>query len=403
MRSFTRRVAAVIVGSAVASVALAQTPAPTAPPVTPPASTTPPLAAPPASTTPAPVVPTTPATPPPSVPTTPAPAAKPVVRPTGVAATVNGQEIPEVAVWRALRQFPESEHAAARKEILNHLVENALIDQYLNALKVTVEPAEVDKLINELKAELQKAMKDYAKELEGMMLTEAEFRTEVAAQMKWDKFLKQQGTDQALKAFYDKRPDIFDGSLVRCRHILLPLEADPAKKAAAQKTLTDIKAAVAAEAAKAEAAATGDALAKQQAKGRKAEEVFGEYAKKLSVCPSKANGGDLQFFPRVGAMVEPFAEAAFKLNVFDLSDVVETEFGYHLILCTAKNPGKAKKFEEVKEDVRSVYAMQLRTAVIGQMKPRAQITVNPTAAAATPAAGTPAPAGTAAPAAAPMK
>jgi parvulin-like peptidyl-prolyl isomerase len=183
----------------------------------------------------------------------------------------------------------------------------------------------------------------------------------------------------------------------------LPLEADPAKKAAAQKTLTDIKAAVAAEAAKAEAAATGDALAKQLAKGRKDEEVFGEYAKKLSVCPSKANGGDLQFFPRVGAMVEPFAEAAFKLNVFDLSDVVETEFGYHLILCTAKNPGKAKKFEEVKEDVRSVYAMQLRTAVIGQMKPRAQITVNPTAAAATPAAGTPAPAGTAAPAAAPMK
>jgi parvulin-like peptidyl-prolyl isomerase len=389
MRSFTRRAAAVIVGSAVASAALAQTSAPTtppaSPPVTPPASTTPPLPA--------------PTTPPPSVPTTP-PAAKPPVRPTGVAATVNGQEIPEVAVWRALRQFPATEHTAARKEILNHLVENALIDQYLNALKVTVEPAEVDKLVGELKAELQKAKKDYAKELEAMMLTEAEFRTEVAAQMKWDKFLKVQGTDPALKAFFDKRPDIFDGSLVRCRHILLPLETD---KAAARKTLTDIKAAVAAEAAKAEAAAPGDALAKQQAKGRRAEEVFGEYAKKHSTCPSKATGGDLQFFPRVGAMVEPFAEAAFKLGVFEMSDVVETEFGYHLILCTAKNPGKARKFEEVKEDVRAVYAMQLRTAVINQMKPKAQITTNP-APAPTPGADatplqreTPAPTGTPAP------
>jgi parvulin-like peptidyl-prolyl isomerase len=331
------------------------------------------------------------------VPSTP-PAAKPPVRPTGVAATVNGQEIPEVAVWRALRQFPATEHTAARKEILNHLVENALIDQYLNALKVTVEPAEVDKLIGELKAELQKAKKDYAKELEAMMLTEAEFRTEVAAQMKWDKFLKQQGTDPALKAFFDRRPDIFDGSLVRCRHILLSLETD---KAAARKTLTEIKAAVAAEAAKAEAAATGDALAKQQAKGRKAEEVFGEYAKKHSTCPSKATGGDLQFFPRVGAMVEPFADAAFKLGVFEMSDVVETEFGYHLILCTAKNPGKARKFEEVKEDVRAVYAMQLRTAVINQMKPKAQITTNPAPAPdAAPATGTPAtaPAGTPAPA-----
>ncbi|HET6572670.1 MAG TPA: peptidylprolyl isomerase [Fimbriiglobus sp.] len=360
MRSFTRRAAAVIVGSAVASAALAQAP-PTSPPV-PPAKTTPPLPA--------------PTLPPSSVPTTP-PAAKPPVRPTGVAATINGQEIPEVAVWRALRQFPAAEHAAARKEILNHLVENALIDQYLNALKVTVEPAEVDKLINELKAELQKAKKDYARELEAMMLTEAEFRTEVAAQMKWDKFVKQQGTDPALKTFFDKRPDIFDGSLVRCRHILLPPETDPAKKAKAREELLKIKAAVAAEAAKAEAAAAGDALAKQQARGHKAEEVFGDYAKKVSTCPSKATGGDLQFFPRVGAMVEPFAEAAFKLNVFDMSDVVETEFGYHLILCTAKNPGKARKFEEVREDVRSVYAMQLRTAVINQMKPKAQITVSP--------------------------
>jgi parvulin-like peptidyl-prolyl isomerase len=397
MRSFTRRAAAVIVGSAVASAALAQAPAPTTPPPSP--------STPPASTTPAPVTPPASTTPPPSVPTTP-PAAKPAVRPTGVAATVNGQAIPEVAVWRALRQFPESEHISARKEIVNHLVENALIDQYLNALKVTVEPAEVDKLIAELKAELQKAMKDYAKELEGMMLTEAEFRTEVAAQMKWDKFLKQQGTDPALKAFFDKRPDIFDGSLVRCRHILLPLETEPAKQAAAKMVLTDIKAAVAAEAAKAEAAATGDALAKQQAKGRKAEELFGEYAKQRSVCPSKATGGDLQFFPRVGAMVEPFAEAAFKLNVFDLSDVVETEFGYHLILCTAKNPGKAKKFEEVKEDVRAVYAMQLRTAVVNQMRPKAQIAVNPTPtptpAEAAPPAVTPAPAGTPAPGTPPM-
>ena len=76
-------------------------------------------------------------------------------------------------------------------------------------------------------------------------------------------------------------------------------------------------------------------------------------------------------------MVEPFAEAAFKLNELDMSDVVETEFGLHLILCTAKNPGKARKFEEVKEDVRMLYAMRLREAVIAQMKPKAQITITP--------------------------
>ncbi len=359
MRSFTRRLAAVIVGSAVATAAVAQPPAP---PTTPAPVTQPP----------APVVP---ATPPPAVPV------KPVERPTGVAATVNNQQIPEVAVWRALRQFPEAEHPIARKEILNHLIENILIDQYLNALKIAVEQPEVDKLLEELKAELKKSMKDYGKELEAMMLTEAEFRSEVAAQMKWDKFLKQQGSDEALKGFFAKRPDIFDGTLVRARHVLLPTTADPAKQAESKKMLSDIKAVVNAEADKAVAAMNpqpADALAKEKARGAKVEELFSEYAKRHSTCPSKANGGDLQFFPRVGAMVEPFADAAFKLNVYQMSEVVETEFGYHLILVTAKNPGKQRAFDEVKEDVRSVYAMQLRQAVVAQMKPRAQIAMTPT-------------------------
>ena len=326
----------------------------------------------------APAPPTGDPAPPPAVPASPTPA----VRPTGVAVTVNGQEIPEVAVWRALRQFPPSEHLAARKEILDHLIENVLIDQYLTALKVTAEPAEVDKLIAELKGELAKAQKDYAKELEAMMLTEAEFRAEVEAQMKWDKFLKQQGTDEALTKFYEAKPDVFDGTLVRARHILLTPGEDPAKQAAAEQQLTQIKAAIAAEGAQAAAAATGDELAKVQAKGKKVEELFAAQAKEHSQCPSKRDGGDLQFFPRVGAMVEPFADAAFKLDLYDMSDVVKTEFGYHLIMVTAKTPGKQRSFEEVKEDVRAVYAMRLREAVISQMKPRAQITITPVADAA---------------------
>ncbi len=349
MRLFTRCAAAVAVGTAVTSAAVAQVPPPAAQPVVPAAAPAP--------------------TPPPVVP------AQPEPRPTGVAAKVNGQEIPEVAVWRALRQFPKEEHPIARKEIVSHLIENILVDQYLTALKITVEPAEVDKLIGELKEELKKGMKDYQKELDSMMLTEAEFRAEVAAQMKWDKFLKQQGTDMALKGFYDQRPDIFDGTLVRARHILLTPGADPAKQAEAEKTLAAIKQTVIAEAAKAEAAAQGDALEKAKAKGKRTEELFAEYAKQHSTCPSKKDGGDLQFFPRVGAMVEPFSDAAFKLDVYGMSDVVKTEFGYHLILCTAKNPGKVRKFEDVKPDVLAVYATRLREAVMAQMKPKAQIDI----------------------------
>ncbi len=103
----------------------------------------------------------------------------------------------------------------ARKEILSHLIENALIDQYLDALKVVVEDKDVDNLIGELKKELAAAKKDYAKELEAMMLTEAEFRTEVVAQMKWEKFVKTQSTDAALKQLFESSPDVFDGTMVR--------------------------------------------------------------------------------------------------------------------------------------------------------------------------------------------
>src|SRR5262245_55056093 len=388
MRKLIRGAAALMLGSALAASVSAQPPGPSpgmppAPPGMPPA---PPGMSPaqpgmppaqpgmsPAAPGASPVVP--PVTPPPG------PAAKPEVRPTGIAATVGAQQIPEVAVYRALRQCPEAHKEMARKEILSHLIENALIDQYLSAIKVTVDEKDVDKLIGELKKELHEAKKDYLRELEAMMLTEAEFRVEVVAQMKWEKFVQQQGTDAALKQLFDSSPDVFDGSMVRARHILMTPGTDEAKQKEAAQKLRGIKQVVEQEAGKAVTALppTADALQKEQAKAAKTEELFSAYAKEYSVCPSKKDGGDLSYFPRAGAMVEPFAKAAFAIKPFEMTDVVATEFGYHLILVTARKQGTAKKFEEVKEDVRMLYAMRLREAVIAQMRPKAQITMTPPA------------------------
>lgn len=63
---------------------------------------------------------------------------------------------------------------------------------------------------------------------------------------------------------------------------------------------------------------------------------FAEIAQEKSLCPSGQNGGDLGFFGR-GMMVKPFEDAAFNLEVGEISQPVETQFGWHLIELTGKN------------------------------------------------------------------
>ena len=62
----------------------------------------------------------------------------------------------------------------------------------------------------------------------------------------------------------------------------------------------------------------------------KAGESFSKLAQELSKCPSGKNGGDLGRFGR-GQMVRPFELAAFKLNKGEISEIVKTQFGYHII------------------------------------------------------------------------
>ncbi len=62
---------------------------------------------------------------------------------------------------------------------------------------------------------------------------------------------------------------------------------------------------------------------------------FAQAAMEVSLCPSGQNGGDLGYFSK-GEMVKEFEDAAFSMNVGEISNPIKTQFGYHLIYLTDK-------------------------------------------------------------------
>jgi peptidyl-prolyl cis-trans isomerase C len=106
--------------------------------------------------------------------------------------------------------------------------------------------------------------------------------------------------------------------------------------------------------------ATGEELKKSKDKAKekaeallkkiKAGEDFAALAKSDSSCPSKDQGGDLGSFGR-GQMVEPFEKAAFALKVGEVSGIVETQFGYHIIKLTGKQAASTESLEGVKGQI----------------------------------------------------
>lgn len=133
-------------------------------------------------------------------------------------------------------------------------------------------------------------------------------------------------TPQEMQEFYNKNKDSFKTpETIHPYHILLP---DEAKAKEAEKRL-------------------------------KKGEDFEKVAKEISVCPSAPRGGDLGTV-RQGQMVPEFEEAAFKLKVNEISPVVKTQFGYHLIKVTEKEPAKDRSFEEVKPEIEAQLLDQKR-------------------------------------------
>jgi parvulin-like peptidyl-prolyl isomerase len=139
-------------------------------------------------------------------------------------------------------------------------------------------------------------------------------------------------TDEQVKAFYDANGDRYSTTTIKARHILVKDEAK------AQEL---------------------------QAQVKQNPEQFGDVAKASSVDTASARkGGDLGFFGR-GRMVPEFEAAAFALKTpGEISEIVQTPYGFHIIQLEERRDGEQKPFDQVKEQIRATLrneSMQART------------------------------------------
>lgn len=178
--------------------------------------------------------------------------------------------------------------------------------------------------------------------------TEESLKTMISRQLSVQHYVETQiepkvaVTDQEVADFYKGNPDRFTikEPLVRASHILIRAAADakPEEKEAARKKADELR------------------------KRALAGEGFEQLAKQNSEDPSAAaGGGDLGFFSR-GQMVQPFSDAAFALKPGDVSETVETQYGYHVIKVTGhKEPGL-----QPLEEVKSQLSEQLKERAVGE-------------------------------------
>jgi parvulin-like peptidyl-prolyl isomerase len=284
--------------------------------------------------------------------------------PKTVVATANGHSVTlgEVDAVISARPQPantsEAEMKQLRYEAACVLVDGLLWEQYLQKNGPKIDKAEVNKRFAELEGAVKKAGKSMADYYKDTDQTEATVRAGIVSILQWDAIARAKINEAQLKRYYEENRDYFDRVTVHARHIVfrVPASAPDSERQEAREKLLAIRAHL--------VAGTLD---------------FAEAAKRYSQDTTAEQGGDLGTFPRKFVMPESIARVAFALPVNAVSDVVQSEYGLHLItVVERKGPeaGRAAGFESVKDEVRERCADELRLAVMQQLRQAAKIQFN---------------------------
>lgn len=245
-----------------------------------------------------------------------------------VVATINNKELTLSEFTERIKEYPALAHGGkmseeTKKGFLDNLIVRELI--FEEALRLGIDK--------------DKETIDFIEEMKKRVVVDKFFKKEVDQ--------KTQVTDDEIKKYFDETPEESKTpDEVRASHILLKTREE------------------------------ADVVLKKIKKGAKFEDL----ARQVTADPgSKDSGGDLGFFSQ-GMMVPEFDAVAFKLKVGEVSDIVQSRFGFHIIKLMEKREGKTKSFEEAKPEIEKTLLARKRKekfdTLVAELKAKAKITIN---------------------------
>ncbi|MBZ4420264.1 peptidyl-prolyl cis-trans isomerase [Myxococcus sp. RHSTA-1-4] len=276
-----------------------------------------------------------------------------------VVATVNGEVLGreefERELWRELasteapQRTPE-EVEPFKRALLDTYVHRMLLLQAARQHNITVTPEEVDRGVLRLSGDYPAG--NFNEVLAQGQLSMAELRTQEASRLTIEKlfashvYSRVAVTEEELRAWYTAHEaDFHEAEEVHAAQIVVK-GLDEARRVQAQL---------------------------------KAGKKFSDLARRYSLSADGKVGGDLGFFPR-GQMPPAFDEVVFKLGVGQVSDVVSTEYGYHLFRVLERKPARKREFAEVRQLVEAKLLEKKRAeaqeAFEKELREKAQVQVN---------------------------
>lgn len=242
------------------------------------------------------------------------------------------------------------------QNVINQLIITELLDQEANERGIKVTNKDIDEALKKTMDQLG-GKERLIEALKANDISVKDFKEDLKVQVKMQKLANSAGkievSDKDCEKFYKENPDQFKNpELVRASHILISANAyqisqDLTLNGKRKIEEADLKAQVEAK------MAAKKAEAEKLAKELKADKTkFAEYAKKYSDDPGSAKqGGDLGFFPKE-AMVSEFSKVAFEAKPDTVSDVVKTQFGYHIIYVQDRRAAGITPYDKAQSGIR---------------------------------------------------